>query len=147
MEPITKFLQSEPLLQYLEIPSASSWTTCNNAIYQHLQGDWPQSLVDDVVFLLSQPNYRVLVYSGKEDFICNYYGGYDWVTRMPWSGQSSFVKQPLNKWIFNNQNVAQSQAYQGLTWLQVENAGHMVPMDQPQVALEMLRRFVTGQPF
>lgn len=28
---------------------------------------------------------------------------------------------------------------------QVHNAGHMVPMDQPKAALEMLRRWTNGQ--
>ena len=30
---------------------------------------------------------RVLVYSGKEDFICNYVGGMDWANGTQWSGQ------------------------------------------------------------
>jgi vitellogenic carboxypeptidase-like protein/serine carboxypeptidase-like clade 4 len=29
--------------------------------------------------------------------------------------------------------------------MQVHNAGHMVPMDQPKAALEMLRRFTQGK--
>jgi len=29
--------------------------------------------------------------------------------------------------------------------LQVHNAGHMVPMDQPKASLEMLRRFTQGK--
>ncbi|CAN0480730.1 unnamed protein product, partial [Hapterophycus canaliculatus] len=34
-----------------------------------------------------------------------------------------------------------------LTFLVVLNSGHMVPLDQPRAALDMLRRFVRGQPF
>jgi cathepsin A (carboxypeptidase C) len=33
------------------------------------------------------------------------------------------------------------------TFLQVYDAGHMVPSDQPQVALEMIRNFVTRGKF
>ena len=29
--------------------------------------------------------------------------------------------------------------------MQVHNAGHMVPMDQPKASLEMLRRFTQGK--
>lgn len=36
---------------------------------------------------------------------------------------------------------------QGLTMLQVLGAGHMVPMDQPVNALDMLTRFLDGKPF
>ena len=30
---------------------------------------------------------RVVVYSGKEDFICNYLGGKEWTNSTKWSGQ------------------------------------------------------------
>jgi carboxypeptidase C (cathepsin A) len=29
--------------------------------------------------------------------------------------------------------------------MQVHNAGHMVPMDQPKASMEMLRRFTQGK--
>jgi hypothetical protein len=35
----------------------------------------------------------------------------------------------------------------GLTFLQVYDAGHMVPADQPEIALDMLHDFVTGSKF
>jgi hypothetical protein len=59
----------------------------------NLLGDWVTNIADDVATLLSVPNYRykkkisknfcekkliferVLIYSGTEDLICNYYGG------------------------------------------------------------------------
>ncbi len=40
-----------------------------------------------------------------------------------------------------------AQSFQNFTWLEVANAGHMVPMDQPANALDMLRKFLTNQPF
>ena len=39
-------------------------------------------------------------------------------------------------------------SYDKLTFLQVEGAGHMVPKDQPESALDnMLKRFLNNQPF
>ena len=35
----------------------------------------------------------------------------------------------------------------GLNFLQVYNAGHMVPSDQPEQALMMIRQFLNGEPF
>ena len=35
----------------------------------------------------------------------------------------------------------------GLTFLQVNNAGHMVPMDQPENALAMVNTFLSGGTF
>lgn len=39
--------------------------------------------------------FTVLVYSGKLDFICNYFGGRAWTNATQWSGQ--VVIQTLNK--------------------------------------------------
>ena len=35
----------------------------------------------------------------------------------------------------------------GLTFLQVYDAGHMVPTDQPAVALAMIQNFINGGAF
>ncbi|CAN0583295.1 unnamed protein product, partial [Ectocarpus sp. 12 AP-2014] len=34
-----------------------------------------------------------------------------------------------------------------LTFLLVLNSGHMVPLDQPRAALDMLKRFLSGDAF
>ena len=33
---------------------------------------------------------RVLVYSGKEDYVCNYVGGAEWTNATKWSQQVAF---------------------------------------------------------
>ncbi|HEV7505639.1 MAG TPA: hypothetical protein VGS07_12055 [Thermoanaerobaculia bacterium] len=43
--------------------------------------------------------------------------------------------------------VGWARAAQSLTQVLVANAGHLVPMDQPKVALEMLDRFLAGRSF
>jgi cathepsin A (carboxypeptidase C) len=40
-----------------------------------------------------------------------------------------------------------AQSAKGLTFLQVYDAGHMVPADQPEVSLDMLKIFVSGGDF
>jgi carboxypeptidase C (cathepsin A) len=37
--------------------------------------------------------------------------------------------------------------FDNFAFLRVFNAGHMVPMDQPAVALELLNKFLTGSPY
>jgi len=147
MDYLTAFMGQQALLSYLNIPQQAAWTTCNSQVYSALIDDWAQNLAVDVSFLLSQPGYRVLVYSGKLDFICNWFGGHDWVTALPWSGQQGFNQAQTKNWMVSGTLAGESQSYQGLTFLGVEGAGHMVPMDQPVVALAMLKNFVTGTPF
>jgi len=105
------------------------------------------NLAVDVPLLLDQPNYRVLVYSGVEDFICNYYGGQRWTNALNWTGQDGFNNAAKKTWMVNGSKAGVSKTYEGLSWLEVSAAGHMVPMDQPLNALNMLQHFLSGTPF
>jgi len=40
-----------------------------------------------------------------------------------------------------------AKTFTNLTFLEVYNAGHLVPMNQPQNALDMLVRFIYDSPF
>ena len=84
----------------------------------------------------------MLIYFGKEDFICNYYGGLDWVSKLEWSGQDDYNQQNQTEWTVLGTNAGSYVTQGPLTLLEVNNAGHMVPMDQPENALSMLLEFV-----
>jgi len=121
------------------------WTECNMEVHTFLMGDWMVNLETVVPALLA--NYRVLVYSGVLDYICNWAGGEMWTTEMVWSGQQQFNNTKYVDWHVSGQTAGQARAASNLTFLKVNNAGHMVPMDQPVNALDMLKRFLNNQPF
>jgi carboxypeptidase C (cathepsin A) len=144
---LDNFLAQPAVLKALGVSSSASWTDCNMEVHTLLLGDWVSNLADDVPLLLAQANYSVLVYSGTEDFICNYIGGQEWTNALQWPGQSGFNSAPSNPWVVNGVKAGVSKTYQGFTFLEVFNAGHMVPMDQPANALEMLRSFLNKTPY
>eukprot|EP01087_Luapelamoeba_hula_P007668 TRINITY_DN1873_c0_g1_i1.p1 TRINITY_DN1873_c0_g1~~TRINITY_DN1873_c0_g1_i1.p1 ORF type:complete len:439 (-),score=66.33 TRINITY_DN1873_c0_g1_i1:42-1358(-) len=143
------------LTTFLNLPSTQkglgvnrNWQTCSNTVYQRISThDFVANLARDVPLLLAQPGYRVLVYSGKDDFICNWLGGQRWVSQLRWPGQEGYNKADRKDWNIAGQVAGQVQSYEGLTFLAVENAGHMVPMDQPANALAMLKNFLNNTPF
>merc|ERR1712146_78288 len=90
---------------------------------------------------------RVLVYSGQEDFICNWFGGRAWVDKMQWSGSAQYRAQGWSDWKVNATSAGTFKEQEGLTFLGVANAGHMVPMDQGENALVMLHTFIGGKSF
>ena len=85
-----------------------------------------------------------LIYAGDVDFICNYLGNRAWTLGLDWSGAKDFVAAPEHDWK-NGKGLARSA--KGLTFLQVYDAGHMVPSDQPEAALEMITDFINGASF
>ncbi|KAI6659309.1 Serine carboxypeptidase S10 family member 1-like [Oopsacas minuta] len=123
-----------------------SWTECNMGVHIALLGDWMKEFETSVALTLKK-GVRVLVYSGKDDFICNYKGGLAWTGDMEWSGKAQFNAKSFTDWVFDGKKVAEYKTYSNFTFMEVENAGHMVPMDQPEVSLEMIRLFIKDKPF
>jgi len=105
--------------------------------------DWVGNFAVDLPSVLEQ-KIPVLVYYGTNNFACNYLGGKRWANAMVWPGQSAFQLAPEVVYMVDATVVGLSKAAQGLTFLQIFNAGHMVPMDQPSVSLNMFKRFASG---
>ncbi|ETO19853.1 hypothetical protein RFI_17373 [Reticulomyxa filosa] len=82
-----------------------------------------------------------LIYHGNEDYIVNWIGGYNWVSNLQWTYQSQWNKAPNVTWTAGGVEAGSYKTYGGLTFLKVLNAGHMVPMDQPYNALQMIQQF------
>ncbi len=94
-------------------------------------GDWIKDFKSAAGFILDQGR-RVVVYSGKEDYICNYVGGSEWTNATKWKNQDQFQKASLVPWkVADGTVLGQVKSGGGLSFLQVEGAGHLVPMDQP----------------
>lgn len=104
---------------------------------------------------------RVLIYAGDVDFICNWIGNKAWTKELRWTGKSNFNAEEDKSWFYTDaQNTAAAPVAGGkartakaargegsLTFLQVYEAGHMVPMDQPAAALALLNDFLANKPF
>ncbi|KAI6006471.1 serine carboxypeptidase [Pisolithus marmoratus] len=99
---------------------------------------------DSYVAELLERGVRVLVYVGVYDWICNWIGNERWTLAMTWSGQEQFVKQPLTDWYVNGNVAGRTRSAAGLTYATVNEAGHMVPYDKPEEALEMVKRWLWG---
>jgi len=136
------FLNSPDTQKMLGV--SRKWQSCSGVVHSAMMGDWMHDL-EPVIPTLLEANIRVLIYAGEDDFICNYLGNQRWVEQMKWSGQDAFNKQPVSTFSVDG-DAGQGKEYGGLSFLRVHSAGHMVPMDQPKASLEMLRRFVTGEP-
>lgn len=146
MSPIAKFLNQPKVQTALGVHTPRTWAACNNGVHLALTGDWIPSFAQDIPKVLAS-GARVLIYSGVEDFVCNYYGGANWVKNMKWGGQGGFNAAPLNNWSVDGKVAGRTRVFKGFTWLEMDNAGHMAPMDQPVNSLDMLKRFLTNKPF
>jgi len=141
-----RFLNQAKVQQALGVVPPREWVECDTLAHLLLTIDWFENYETEVPAILAA-NVSVLVYSGMLDFICNYLGGEAWTAKMPWTGQAAFNAANFTSWNVNSSVAGYVKAAEGLTFLEVVNAGHMVPMDQPANALDMLRRFLNNLPF
>lgn len=86
-----------------------------------------------------------LVYSGDKDYICNWRGGEKWTNEVPWDSHDEYSQAQYSDWNVNGKAAGQLKTVKNLKFLRVYDAGHMVPMNQPVNALEMLMQFTSSK--
>ncbi|KAJ7122654.1 serine carboxypeptidase [Mycena crocata] len=100
----------------------------------------------DYVSALLERDVRVLIYVGSYDWVCNWLGNDAWTRELEWSGHAEFVAEPLREWTVGGKPAGKTRCAKGLTFTTVYAAGHMVPFNKPKESLEMVNRWIAGQP-
>lgn len=92
---------------------------------------------------------RALFFNGAYDVICNHVGNERALMRLEWPGQKDFINSPRGVWLPRGSEKpgGYSKSDGQLTYLIVLDSGHMVPMDVPSNALEMISRFLENESF
>jgi len=141
---IQKFLNLESTKQALNVDEKHShtWESCNFGINAKFHTDWMKDFAPYVGELLDA-GLPALIYAGDVDFICNYLGNQAWTLGLDWSHKDDFNGAEVHDW----KGAGLARTSNGLTFLQVYDAGHMVPSDQPEISLDMLKNFVSGGDF
>jgi len=144
---ITNYLNEPSVQETLGVSDQGiTWAACSDQVNGDFGVDREESFRWEIPTLLAA-NISTVIYNGDLDLICNWVGGKMWVEGMRWAGKAGFNKAPMKTWRVDGTAVGQSKTYRGFTFVRVFQAGHMVPHDQPPVALELLRHLVTGKPF
>eukprot|EP00397_Hematodinium_sp_SG-2012_P029702 GEMP01031405.1.p1 GENE.GEMP01031405.1~~GEMP01031405.1.p1 ORF type:complete len:474 (-),score=126.58 GEMP01031405.1:694-2115(-) len=119
------------------------WESCNHMVNVRFQGDWMKNFQQQLPDLLHD-NIRVLIYAGDVDYICNWLGNKKWALQLGYNGHDEFVKAEDKPYEVNGKAAGRLRTAKGFSFLQVYQAGHMVPLDQPEAAVQMLNQFIAG---
>lgn len=117
----------------------TSFSGENPEVEINLAEDVMQSVAPWVSELLS--NYRVLIYNGQLDIIVAYPLTVNYLKNLQFSGADVYKTAPRYQWWVNGELAGYVKHAGNLTEVLVRNAGHMVPGDQPQWALDLITRF------
>lgn len=126
--------------------SPQRYVECADPPYYALSHQDGKGVTEELISVLDS-GIPVLIYLGQFDLICNHMNMEKVLDGLLWSGHNEWLKSQPGVWMQNNRPVGYIRKYKNLQSLLVLNAGHMVPMDQPEVALAMLQTFVAGRDF
>ncbi|GAB9475600.1 Serine protease family s10 [Globisporangium polare] len=153
---MTSFLNLDRVYEYMGVSRehVPSWTMQSSTMTQRFieSGDWSMDLSPYVADLLNA-GFRVLIYAGDADLLCNWAGNDAWTKALEWKGKDGFnAAEERGFWDSKAAPAVGSVAsggslrkFENFGFLRVFNAGHMVPMDQPELSLAMLSRFLKNE--
>ncbi|KAI8611631.1 Alpha/Beta hydrolase protein [Chytriomyces sp. MP71] len=87
----------------------------------------------------------VLLYNGDKDLICNWFGIYDMVNELSWNGNKGMQNATKEAWYLDSQLQGWYQTSRNLTFVLKHNASHMMPVDAPEAARNILNRFIGAE--
>ena len=145
----------QPVLETLHATAAQNayhvYKECAKPPYSALAHQDGKGVVDDIVEVLQHPSKpRLLFFNGVQDLVCNHVGNEKALENLPWAGRTQWIEAPRYAWISSHDKGKPAgfmKEFQNLLFLKVLDAGHMVPMDQPDKSLEMMAIFMRGASF
>jgi carboxypeptidase D len=133
---------------------------CTNPPYNALKHQDGLGVTKDIVELLNhKPNsgnrnvtngevITMLFFNGMLDLICNHVGNEIGLENLEWNHQNKYMEAKRYGWksAATNQLAGYVKQYGNLIFLKLSNSGHMVPLDIPDVGLEMMQQLMHVTP-
>lgn len=142
-KPFQNFIDREEVREAIHVGNTTF--SDGSEVYTHLMYDIPNSVAPWIEELLE--NYRILFYNGQLDLLVQYPPTVEFLNHLNFSGAEEYKKAKRNPWYVGD-DVAGYVKYAGnLIEVQVRNAGHMVPADQPEWAYDLIWLFTRNKYF
>ncbi|KAA8642763.1 hypothetical protein EYZ11_002941 [Aspergillus tanneri] len=143
------YLAEDRVQQALGVPV--NFTLLSNTVGKAFNdtGDYPRrdrkGYLGDIGYLLDSGVQVALVY-GDRDFACNWVGGERASLNVSYRSSSKFREAGYANITSSNSTVwGQVRQHGNFSFSRVYQSGHMVPSYQPEAALEIFRRVMTGK--
>jgi len=124
---------------------------CTDPPYFHLSQWDGKGVTSELESVLNQ-NMNTMFFNGQYDIVCNHIGTENVLRLLNWDGSEGWLRQERGIWVSKSatgqsQPMGYIKSHGPLSFLVVLEAGHMVPLNAPEAALDMLSRFIQGRSF
>lgn len=82
------------------------------------------------------------MFSGDVDGAVSIFGTRQWIKNLNWE-----IIDPWTPWVLNGQVVGYKEKHNGLDFVTIHGAGHLVPSDKPQAANQMFTSWIHDEKF
>lgn len=125
-----------------ELGVSGKWGSCNRGVQLRFttHGDYLINFHQMLPDLL-EDGIEVLIYAGEMDYLCNWCGNKAWAKKLEWAGHDAFNAANDDDYTLDGKVVGRIRSAQGFHFMQAYDAGHLMPMDKPDVALDMVNKF------
>ncbi|EMD36609.1 hypothetical protein CERSUDRAFT_84791 [Gelatoporia subvermispora B] len=147
MTDVDDFLNRKDIRRALGVDAAvKTFQSCNDAI-ERAFAQRPDEMFPTQYYIgaLLERGVRALIYVGDTDFMGNWVGNERMTLAVEWTGQDTFVKQPLREWHANGTPAGLTRSSGPFTFATIYGAGHLAPHDKPKESLELVNRWITQQ--
>ena len=146
---VKKLMNNQMREKFGIIPESVKWGGQALTVYEHLADELIIDVIESVDDCLKE-NVRVINYNGMLDMIINSAGQDKWINKLKWSGLKNYYLQdriPLYppSLAKDMKTGAFFKAYDNFEYYWILMSGHMVPIDSPEMAREMVRRIVNKE--
>eukprot|EP00842_Homolaphlyctis_polyrhiza_P003845 jgi/Hompol1/4461/HPOL_003639-RA len=128
--------------------SSQAWFGKSPMVYTALELDIMKSAAGIVATLLDR-HYKVLLYQGQFDFRDGIMSSSQWIESLQWTGSQGYLSADRSIWRTVSRAgdnhvgvVGYVTSHENLVRVELLNAGHLSPMDQPIVTAEMIDKWL-----
>ncbi|KAI6034620.1 Alpha/Beta hydrolase protein [Pisolithus microcarpus] len=138
---VTTYLDRTDVVRAFHAASKpESWVECGSQAGRQFDAKLSTSSITLLPDLLER--IPVLLFAGDQDFICNYMGIESMIKSMTWNGEKGLGKVRTELWSVDGRPAGTWVSSRNLTYAKIFDASHMAPYDVPEVAHDMILRFV-----
>jgi carboxypeptidase C (cathepsin A) len=125
----------------LGVPDWMNYVDDNQQMYEDFAEDLSISFKRELENVLNM-GLQTMIYNGQNDFIVNTAGVLTYLNTLEWNYAKQWKDTTKKQWMeYGGENLGWSKTYRNLAFVQVRNAGHLLPSDQPRSAWAMLDNF------
>ncbi len=143
---MVRYLNNPQVRNALHInPGVQEFKTFSDSVSHKLEVGEQDSVAPLYATLLAA-GLHIWIYNGLEDAKDSNFIGTDlWLSQLNWPHKKAFATAPTCVWRVKGSVAGYAKTAAGLTQIEIRHAGHLAPIDQPAVVLNLLNHFINHQ--